>query len=163
MELVGLASDTHVPSRAHGLPRSVLDVFNEVSIIIHAGDLDLLKVIEDLEMIAPVVAVHGNADQEEVRARYPKVNSIRLFNWRIGVTHDAGALWGKRGMREIAEENRFDVLFFGHTHRPFLRKESIIFINPGSPTDPFPPWLVKPSVGLLRVERERIVPSIVGL
>ena len=83
---------------------------NEVSVIIHAGDLVHLKVIEDLEMIAPVVAVHGNNDPETVRARYPKMNSIQIFDWRIGVVHDTGTLLRKRGMRKIAQENQFDVL-----------------------------------------------------
>ncbi len=163
VKLVGLVSDTHIAARIAKLPQRVFDIFKEASLIIHAGDLVSLKVIEDLEKIAPVVAVHGNADPREVRIRLPVMNSTAVFNWNIGVVHDAGALWGKGKMRQIAEENGFDVLVLGHTHRAYLETGPVVFINPGSPTDPFPPYIVKPSVGLLRVAPERVEPSIVEL
>jgi len=163
VKLVGLVSDTHMSSEAPELPQRAIDVFKDVSLIVHAGDLVHLKVIEYLEEIAPVVAVHGNVDSQEVRTRFPKMNSTTVFNWKIGVVHDAEALWGKRKMRRIAQENGFNVLVFGHTHRPFLEAGHVIFINPGSPTEPFPPYLVKPSVGLLKVTTVRIEPSIVEL
>jgi len=163
VKLVGLVSDTHISSEALELPQGIMDAFKEASVIIHAGDLVSLKVVEYLEKIAPVVAVHGNMDPQDVRMRFPAMNSTVVFNWKIGVVHDAGALWGKRGMRRIAQENGFDVLVFGHTHRAFLETGPVVFINPGSPTEPFPPYLVKPSVGLLKVAPERIEPSIVEL
>lgn len=161
--LIGLISDTHMSSEADELPQRVIDTLRGVSLILHAGDLVCLKVIEDLEKIAPVVAVHGNMDPPEVRAKLPEINSIRILNWKIGVVHDAGALWGKREMRRIAKENEFDVLVFGHTHRPYLETKPVIFINPGSPTRPVPPFFVKPSVGLLRVAEGGVEPSIVEL
>jgi len=163
VKLVGLVSDTHISSRAVKLPERVLDGFRGVSLIIHAGDLVHLKVVEDLEKIASVMAVHGNMDPQEVRTRFPEMNSTWIFNWNIGVVHDAGTLWGKEKMRRIAKENGFDVLVFGHTHRPFLETGPVIFINPGSPTIPLPPYFVKRSVGLLKVAPERIEPSIVEL
>lgn len=163
MKLVGLVSDTHIPSRAARLPQRVLDILKGASLIIHAGDLVCLKVIEDLEKTAPVVAVHGNMDLQEVRTRCPAMNSAVVLNWNVGVVHDAGALWGKGQMRRIAQENGFDVLVFGHTHKAFLETGRVVFINPGSPTNPLPPYLVKPSVGLLKVTQERIEPSIVAL
>ncbi len=163
MKLVGLVSDTHISSRVARLPQRILDIFRGASLIIHAGDLVCLKVTEDLEKIAPVVAVHGNMDPQEVRTRYPAMNSTVVLNWNVGVVHDAGALWGKGQMRRIAQENGFDVLVFGHTHRAFLETGRVVFVNPGSPTNPFPPYLVKPSVGLLKVTQERIAPLIVEL
>jgi len=163
MQLVGLVSDTHMPSGAATLPQMVLEIFNEASLIIHAGDLVDLDVVKGLEEIAPVLAVHGNADPEGVRGLFPELNSTRIFNWKIGVVHDVGIFWGKAKMRRIAEENGFDVLVFGHRHRPFLEAGPIIFINPGSPTIPLPPYFVKPSVGVLEVARNRIESSIVEL
>ena len=58
--LIGLISDTHIPDRAKELPQNVLDAFNDVDMIIHAGDLTSLDVIEKLEETAPVMAVQGN-------------------------------------------------------------------------------------------------------
>jgi hypothetical protein len=58
-------------------------------------------------------------------------------------------------MKKIAKENNFDILIFGHSHRQFLMEEDgRIFINPGSPTHPLPPFLVKSSVALLRIGGE---------
>jgi len=36
-------------------------------------------------------------------------------------------------------------------------------INPGSPTNPLPPFVAKPTVALLKVTKEKIIPEIVTL
>ncbi len=59
---VGLISDTHVPKLAHTIPPRVFQIFEKVDYIIHAGDLVELAVIDELEQLAPVLAVHGNMD-----------------------------------------------------------------------------------------------------
>ena len=61
--LIGLISDTHIPDRARILPTKVIEAFEDVELIIHAGDLTSPKVIEELEEIAPVMAVQGNMDR----------------------------------------------------------------------------------------------------
>lgn len=67
-------------------------------------------------------------------------------------------------MKKVAKQNGFDVLVYGHTHRSSIkREEGTLFINPGSPTNPIPPFLVKPSVALLRIKKEKIDPEIVRL
>ena len=55
--LIGLISDTHIPDRAKVLPQKVMEAFSEVELILHAGDLTSPKVIEELETIAPVMAI----------------------------------------------------------------------------------------------------------
>lgn len=161
---VGLISDTHVPGRAREIPRKVFEVFEGVDFIVHAGDLVQLYVIDELERLAPVLAVYGNMDGPEVRAGLPRMNSFKVFDWKIGVIHDPGVLFGVRKMREIAEKEGFDVLVYGHTHRPSIRWDGKrLFINPGSPTNPLPPLITKPSIALLRVTREKIVPEIIRI
>ena len=61
--LIGLISDTHIPDRAKVLPQKVIEAFNDVELILHAGDLTSPRVIEELEDIAPVMAVQGNMDR----------------------------------------------------------------------------------------------------
>lgn len=162
MKLIGLISDTHIPSRSKKLPDRVFEVFKDVDLIIHAGDLTQIEVVKELEKIAPVVAVHGNMDGHDVRARLPEFNSVEIYGWKIGVMHDPGALWGMGEMKNVAKENGLDVLVFGHTHRQSLKwEDSVLFINPGSPTDPLPPMLVKPTVALLLVTEEKVEPFIV--
>jgi len=162
LKMVGLISDTHIPARANVIPPRVFEVFAGSNLIMHAGDLIQLRVLSDLERLAPVVAVYGNMDEPDVRERLPKMRSVEVYGWKIGVIHNPGALWGTRRMKRVAKQNNFDVLVFGHTHRPsFRREEGILFINPGSPTNPLPPLLTKPTVALLKVTKEGIEPEIV--
>ena len=65
-KIIGLISDTHIPKRAMCIPQRVFEIFKNVDFIIHAGDLVELTVIDELEQIAPVLAVHGNMDGPEV-------------------------------------------------------------------------------------------------
>jgi len=161
---IGLISDTHVPARAREIPKEVFVVFEDVDFIVHAGDLVDLSVIDELEEIAPVLAVHGNMDGPEIRGKLPKMNSVKVFERKIGVIHNPGALFGTRKMREIALQNSFDALVFGHTHSSSIRWEGRrLFINPGSPTNPIPSFISKPSVALLRLSKERVVPEIVQI
>jgi len=164
VKAVGLISDTHVPVRARGIPRKVFEVFEKADFIVHAGDLVTITVIDELEQLAPVLAVYGNMDGEKIRGRLPKLNSAKILNWKIGVTHNPRVLFGMRKMREIAKQNDFDVLVFGHTHNPSVKWEgNTLFINPGSPTDPLPPFITKPSVALLRITKDRIMPEIIRI
>jgi hypothetical protein len=161
---VGVISDTHVPVRAKKIPERVFKVFENVDFIVHAGDLVQLSVIDELERLAPVLVVSGNMDGPEIRGKLPKLDSLKVFDWRIGVTHDPRALFGMGKMREIVETNGFNVLVYGHTHSSSMKWErDVLFINPGSPTTPSPPFLAKPTVGLLRLTREGIIPEIVQI
>jgi putative phosphoesterase len=163
-KIVGLISDNHIPVRARNIPKIVFKIFEDAEFILHAGDLVNLSVIDELELVSPVLAVYGNMDELDVRNKLPRMDSFKLFNWKIGVMHDPGTLFGMGKMRKIAQQNKFDVLVYGHTHRPHVKwDENILFMNPGSPTDPIPPFMVKPSVALLRVSKEKIVPEIVQI
>jgi len=164
LKVVGLISDTHIPTRANAIPPRVFEVFAGSSLIMHAGDLTQLRVLSDLQRLAPVVAVYGNMDEPDVRETLPKMESLEVYGWKIGVIHDPGALWGTGRMKRIAKQNNLDVLVFGHTHRPaFTWEEGILFINPGSSTNPLPPFLIKPTVALLKVTKERIEPEVLKI
>jgi putative phosphoesterase len=160
---VGVISDTHVPKRARCIPKRVFEIFQAVDYIIHAGDLVELAVIDELEQIAPVLAVRGNSDGLDIANALPKLNSLKIFDWKIGVIHDQNIVDGLDSMEEIAKENGFDVVVYGHTHiANILWEGKILYINPGSPTDPVG-ILNKPSVALLKITRENITPQIITL
>ena len=78
-KIVGLISDTHVPSRAKRIPKMVFKTFEKADYIIHAGDIVELSVIDKLEELAPVLAVHGNMDRQKVSGALPKINSLKVF------------------------------------------------------------------------------------
>ena len=50
----------------------------------------------------------------------------------------------KKDLEKITKEKNLDILIFAHTHHPFfMEKEGKIYINPGSPTNPLPPLIIK--------------------
>jgi len=162
-KFIGLISDTHVPKRALCVPKKVIDAFANVDFVIHAGDLVELSVIDELEQVAPVLAVHGNMDSFEVSNSMPKLNSLKIFNWKIGVIHDPNSFYEQGKMQDITKENGFDVLVYGHTHVSKIKWEGkTLYINPGSPTDP-PSILNKPSVALLKITKDVIIPQVINL
>jgi putative phosphoesterase len=159
---VGLIADTHVPSRAKCIPKKVFQIFENADFIVHAGDLVQLAVIDELEQLAPVLAVHGNMDGPEVSGALPKLNALKIYGWKIGVMHDPKALFGRGKMREIAKQNGFDAFVYGHTHNASIKWEGqMLYINPGSPTNPLSSFINKPTVALLKVTKEGITPEIV--
>jgi putative phosphoesterase len=161
---VGLISDTHIPVRAKNIPKEVFKIFENADFIVHAGDLVELSVIDALEQLAPVLAVCGNMDGPEIRGKLPRMNSFKMFDWKIGVVHDPGALFGMGKMREIAKQNGFNVLVYGHTHNSSIKWEGdTLFINSGSPTNPIPPSIIKPTVALLKVMKDKITPEIIQI
>lgn len=162
-KVVGLISDTHVPSRAKCIPAKVFKAFENADFIIHAGDLVELAVLDELEQLAPVLAVHGNMDGPEVSGALPKLNCLKVSDWKIGVMHDPSILFGMGKVREIAKQNGFNVFVYGHTHNSSIRWEGkTLYINPGSPTNPSS-FMSKPSIALLKVTREMITPEIIHL
>jgi len=164
LKLVGLISDTHIPARAKAIPKKIFKVFDEASVILHAGDLTQLSVVDELKQLAPVVAVCGNMDEYKVREKLPRMGSVKVYSWKIGVIHDPGIFMGMKRMKTVARENNFSVLVFGHTHRPSVKRaEEVLFVNPGSPTNPLPPFLTKPTVALLRITKEKIETEIIEI
>jgi putative phosphoesterase len=103
-------------------------------------------------------------DGPDIRGKLPKMNTVKVFDWKIGVMHNPGALFGMGKMREIARGNGFNVMVYGHTHTSNVRWEgNTLFINPGSPTNPIPPFITKPTVALLKITKEKIMPEIVQI
>ena len=161
---VGLISDTHVPARARCIPKMVFKIFENADFIVHAGHLVELAVIDELEQLAPVLAVHGNMDGPQVSGALPKLNSLKISDWKIGVMHDPSTLFGMGRMREMAKQNGFNVFVYGHTHNSSIKWEGkTLYINPGSPTNPASSFINKPSVALLKVTKEAIIPEIIHI
>ena len=57
--LIGLLSDTHIPDAVLGLPPELNRIFQDVDLILHAGDIFTSSVLDELESMAPVYDLAG--------------------------------------------------------------------------------------------------------
>jgi uncharacterized protein len=133
---MAIVSDTHLPRGTRRLPDDCVARLQAADLIIHAGDLSALAVLRELEGYGPVLAVHGNVDDAEVRAALPDTAAIDAGGARIAVVHDAGPAGG----RLARLRRRFpgtDAVIFGHSHLPLHERapDGFQIFNPGSPTE----------------------------
>jgi uncharacterized protein len=148
---VGVISDTHIP-QFKKLAEATWEHFAGVELIIHAGDLSILRVIAELETIAPVAAVQGNIEEEEVMRTLPIKREIVVGHCRIGIVH----ILGEARTRERVARQEFPgarCVVFGHSHIPWNREcDGLLLFNPGSATD----RRKQPrcSIGLLHIDDE---------
>ena len=68
---IGLISDTHVPEAGEQLPGEVFDLLAGVDMVMHAGDMHIIDVLDWLEVIAPVLGARGNGDGDGFRPPFP--------------------------------------------------------------------------------------------
>ena len=130
-------SDTHAPRRWKGVPESLLDPLRRCDLILHAGDVCVPSVLEELSAFAPVHAVLGNNDDDDVAAwGAPLEKELDLEGVRVAMVHIAGPKQG-RGKRMGRQFPDADIVVFGHSHMPVdIVEDGTHLFNPGSPTDP---------------------------
>ena len=134
--VIAIVSDTHLPRGARRLPDRLLSEARRADLIVHAGDFVALSVLRELESLGEVIAVHGNVDEQAVRARLPETVSFEAEGARLGVIHDAGTAPGRLA-RMRARFPQHDAVVFGHSHMPLRERADDAFqiFNPGSPTE----------------------------
>jgi putative phosphoesterase len=133
---IGVISDTHIPSRARAIPPAALAALAGSDLILHAGDLTRLAVLEPLRAIAPVLAVYGNVDPWEVAHRLPRRVLVLAGRWRIGLVHGNEGEQRTTPERARAAFEAVDAVVFGHSHQPLCEPhDGVLLFNPGSLTD----------------------------
>lgn len=159
--LIGLISDTHIPDRAKEIPQKVFDAFSEVDLILHAGDLTSLKVIEDLEKIAPVIAIQGNMDRVN-GINLPVAKVIEAEGLKIGIAH--GEVYPRADTQQLvylARELDVDILITGHSHQPKIEQtDGVLLLNPGSP---IVPRLADRTVMILEINNKEVDVEIIKI
>lgn len=119
MHRIGIISDTH------GLIRpEVAEVLHGCEMILHCGDVNKQKVLDELEMIAPVYVVRGNNDKEWAED-IPESLTLEIFGLKIFMVHAEKSI----------PENLFgvDLILCGHSHKyEEKRRGYSAFLNPGS-------------------------------
>jgi putative phosphoesterase len=125
--IVGVLSDTH-----GSLHAAVIPLFRaaNVELILHAGDVGKRRVLQELEEIAPVVAVRGNIDTNGEVARLPLEARLVKEGTDIYMTHIGGKplMW-----LSSLPDPKPDVAICGHSHMALLERASgVLFLNPGA-------------------------------
>ncbi len=146
MTHVVVLSDTHIRRAGlrpiHGarralarLPDAAYPYLDGADVILHAGDVLVADVLDELGGFAPVHAVLGNNDAELVGV-LPETVELAFAGVRVAMVHDSGPSTGRAGRMR----RRFptaDVVVFGHSHIPWnaVGPDGQILFNPGSPTE----------------------------
>jgi hypothetical protein len=105
-------------------------------LILHAGDVCIPSVLDELAGFAPVRVVLGNNDGPDVAAwGATETLEFELAGLPVAMIHDSGPRTGRLGRLQ----KRFpqaDLVIFGHSHIPWDESgASLRILNPGSPTD----------------------------
>ena len=151
-DLIGVISDTH------GLMRpEALAALAGSALIIHAGDIGGLNILDELREIAPVAAVRGNNDNGEWAGELQKTEVVRSQGVSIFVLHDV------KQMEVDPIPAGYGVVISGHSHRPSIemRPNGVMFLNPGSAG---PRRFRLPiAVAQLRIKDGKIDPRVIQL
>lgn len=131
-------------------------------LIVHAGDLTTLAVLEELRGYGKVEAVRGNVDEDSLRMTLPAQLELDLGGRRVGVIHDGG----RRGARLERLRRTFpdaEAVIFGHSHIPLHETDADGFqiFNPGSPTDRR--RSPRHTMGLARANRSQLSFEVIDL
>lgn len=163
---IGLIADTHMPASLPSLWEEIAQVFAGVDLIIHAGDIQMTTVLDELEAIAPTIAALGNNDYGMVDPRVAPVQWLEIEGWTLAAVHDT------EPEDEPIEHIRTyflggrhaDVIVTGHTHVERIdHRDGVLQVNPGSAVHPRL-WSTRPgTVGILEITADGIRAEVVRL
>ncbi|MBC8078535.1 MAG: YfcE family phosphodiesterase, partial [Chloroflexales bacterium] len=124
-----------------------------VDLLLHAGDVGELWVLDQLSAVAPVVAVHGNDDTADAQHELPYQQVVTAAGRRILLTHAhypdrteelasrRHDSWEPVIARRLAfaRSAGAPIVVFGHTHVPMaIERAGVLLVNPGAIAAPNP-------------------------
>ncbi len=136
MTRLGIISDTH-----HHWDDRFYTYFSDCQLILHAGDIGSIEIIQKLQKIAPVRAVYGNIDPPEIRHAFSEnilleIEKIRIFMTHIGGYPGKYQQKAKKILEDLAQQGTPAKLFIcGHSHILKVMYDenlALLHINPGA-------------------------------
>lgn len=147
---IGVVADTHCPEFLPRLPDRLFEALRGVDLVIHAGDVNGKETLDALSAIAPVEAVRGDHDTEDLGL--PSSRGLTVEGRRIVVVHGNRSRWVEEPETLMwtlslgryhphatlprALRRRFegvDAIVFGHVHRPHVETlDGTLIFNPGA-------------------------------
>ena len=148
---VGVISDTHGLLR-----RQALNVLDGCELILHAGDIGEISVLDRLSEIAPVCAVRGNVDRDGATGSIPLTEVVAFAGHTFYMLHNLDDL----DLDPAAAG--FSAVVFGHSHQPTIsRRDEVLYFNPGSAG---PKRFSLPiCVGIIEIGEDGLEPSLVQI
>ena len=175
---IGLISDTHIPEACEHLPERVFEVFAGIDLVMHAGDVYVNRVLDELARIAPVIAALGNGDEGldghrfrlDPDERVREAHLVTVEGVRIGLVHaiptpdETSDEVFARAM-DAQFGGPVDVIVQGHSHvEGVVRFGATLVVNPGSATLPRNLVGVPGTVAILEIkDGGRVTAEIVSL
>ena len=175
---IGLISDTHIPEACDHLPQRVFEVLHGVDLVMHAGDVYVNRVLDELAKIAPVIAAIGNGDEgldghrfklDAGDERVRMAHLLEVEGMRIGLAH---ALPTPDETSDRVFQNAMkghfggpvDVLVMGHSHLEGVTHfGATMVVNPGSATLPRNLVDVPGTVAILEISGGKAIAEIITL
>ncbi|MCM1201869.1 MAG: metallophosphatase family protein [Bacteroides fragilis] len=118
MHKIAVLSDTH------GLLRpEIREILRGCEIILHGGDINRQKLLDELNQIAPVYVVRGNNDKDWAEG-LPETRAFALYGLRFFMTHNK---------KQVPKDIDAEIVIYGHSHK-YEEKydDGKLFLNPGS-------------------------------
>ena len=124
-QVVGLIADTHGMLRP-----DVHDALAGVDLILHAGDVGGDAILDELALIAPVIAVYGNTDTPgDPRLVADAICDVGGVSIHVSHGHEVGAPTPAKLLARYPQT----VLVFGHTHCSVIAPVGDrLVVNPGA-------------------------------
>ncbi|MBN2237173.1 MAG: metallophosphoesterase family protein [Bacteroidales bacterium] len=131
MKTIGLLSDTH----GYIHPK-MIDFFQDVDEIWHAGDLGSIDVYQKLSQFKPTIAVYGNIDGVELREKLKETEIFTCEKVKVVMTHIGG--YPKRyhsGIKKLLQKEKPQLFISGHSHILKVMNDEVLHLlhmNPGA-------------------------------
>lgn len=131
MKKILILSDTH-----GYIDDAIKKYAREVDEIWHAGDIGSIEVFQTLQACAPLRAVFGNIDSQEIRLQTQRILVFETEQTRILLTHIGG--YPPKYMPDIVKEiakQKPNIVVAGHSHILKVmpdKNRNLLYINPGA-------------------------------
>lgn len=161
-ELVLLIGDFHSPIRNLGLPDCFKELLktDKIKHVLCTGNVGCNENLELLKNIAD--SVHITKGDMDDNFDFPEDITLCIGDFKISLIHGHQIIpWGDmNALLQWQKKYDSDIIISGHTHKnSIVQYEGKYFINPGSVTGAFQPWLSEPTPTfiLMAVAKSNIV------
>ncbi len=144
-----IVSDTHRHNENYF---QVIDTLKDIDLVIHCGDVEGSEYAISESVACDTLIVAGNND---FFSDLPREIETEIGGYRTLITHGHvyGVSMGNEKIKEEAILRGFDLVIFGHTHKPVVERDGdVIAVNPGSLSYPRQDGR-KPSYMIMEIDR----------